>query len=106
MNHTPPPWMVEPINDGKTFQITTMEATGFQVVCETSPDNSPERQKADAEHIVQTANAFKFIKMIARFTQDGEIVDGEEFSLEADDSIDTLRDLIDQARAIIAGTPQ
>jgi len=50
--------------------------------------------------------AMEFIERIAAFTQDGEIVedDGEVYrhTLEADDSIDTLRDLIDQARTIIA----
>jgi hypothetical protein len=29
------PWMVEPINDGETYQVTTGERTGFVVICET-----------------------------------------------------------------------
>jgi hypothetical protein len=40
--------------------------------------------------------------MIARMTQDGEEVDGEEFVIENDDAVDTVNDLIDQARALTA----
>lgn len=47
-----------------------------------------------------------FVKRIAEFRQDGEVVedDGEvyHFELEADDCIDCVRDLIDDARALIA----
>ena len=42
--------------------------------------------------------------MIARMTQDGEEVDGEEFVMENDDAVDTVNDLIDQARALTATT--
>ncbi len=32
---TPGPWIVEPINDGETYQVTTAEDSGFSVICET-----------------------------------------------------------------------
>lgn len=35
LSSTPGPWMVEPINDGETYQITTSEDTGFVVIAET-----------------------------------------------------------------------
>ena len=36
MSSTLGPWMVEPINDGDSYQITTCHSTGFAVLAETS----------------------------------------------------------------------
>lgn len=36
MSSTLGPWMVEPINDGESYQITTCHSTGFAVLAETS----------------------------------------------------------------------
>jgi hypothetical protein len=41
------------------------------------------------------------IEMIARLTKDGEEVDGRVFVMENDDAVNTLNDLIDEAREII-----
>lgn len=39
-SHTPGPWIVEPINDGQTYQITTTDRTGFAVIAETPIDGT------------------------------------------------------------------
>ena len=48
-----------------------------------------------------TAEFYDFVALISRMTQDGEEIDGEEFVMENDDAVDTVNDLIDQARALI-----
>lgn len=35
-------WMVEPINNGRTYQITTTERTRFVVIAETTEDALPD----------------------------------------------------------------
>jgi hypothetical protein len=58
--------------------------------------------KANARLIALSPDLHAFAAMIARMTQDGEEVDGEEFVMENDDAVDTVNDLIDQARALTA----
>lgn len=48
--HTPGPWMVEPINSGETYQITTTERTAFAVIAETPVDGTG-RDEANAQLI-------------------------------------------------------
>jgi hypothetical protein len=52
----------------------------------------------------EVATANPLIEMIARLTKDGEEVDGNEFIMENDDAVNTLNDLIDEARALVNQT--
>ncbi len=42
-----------------------------------------------------------FVVMVADLTKDGETVDGKEWVMENDDAVDTLHELISQARLIL-----
>lgn len=58
--------------------------------------------KEDANLIGISPDLLKFAAQIARMTQDGEEVNGEEFCMENDDAVSTLNALIDEARALTA----
>ena len=49
-----------------------------------------------------TQNLLTFVQTIARMTQDGEEIDGEEFVMENDDAVSTVNGLIEEARTLIA----
>ena len=49
MSSTPGPWMVEPINDGESYQITTCHSTGFAVLAETSLKGDADRMAASPD---------------------------------------------------------
>lgn len=42
-----------------------------------------------------------FVKQVAAFNYDGELVDGEAFLMENDDAVDTLNALIHEARKVV-----
>lgn len=44
--HTAGPWIVEPINDGLTYQVTTAEGDGFTVICETPGGDDADKANA------------------------------------------------------------
>lgn len=43
---TPGPWMVEPINDGETYQVTTVGETDFIVICESEWGGTEDERNA------------------------------------------------------------
>ena len=49
MSSTPGPWMVEPINDGESYQITTCHSTGFAVLAETLLKGDADRMAASPD---------------------------------------------------------
>ena len=49
MSSTPGPWMVEPINDGDSYQITTCHSTGFAVLAETLLKGDADRMAASPD---------------------------------------------------------
>ena len=49
MSSTLGPWMVEPINDGDSYQITTCHSTGFSVLAETSLKGDADRMAASPD---------------------------------------------------------
>jgi hypothetical protein len=49
MSSIPGPWMVEPINDGDSYQITTCHSTGFSVLAETSLKGDAYRMAASPD---------------------------------------------------------
>lgn len=46
--------------------------------------------------------AMGLVQALSRCTLDGEEIDGQEFIMESDDAIETLSDVVRQARAIVA----
>lgn len=60
--HIPGPWMVEPINSGETYQITTSESRRFTVVAETPVDPTG-RCGANARRIVACVNALESLSI-------------------------------------------
>ena len=56
---------------------------------------------AHREDETPEAKALDMIKLIAKFTKDGEKLDGEDFILENDDAVAAFHDMIDEARAIV-----
>ena len=70
----------------------------------TDREDSDSEVDANARLIALSPDLYAFAAMIARMTQDGEEVDGEEFVMENDDAVATVNDLIDQARTLTATT--
>ena len=75
MSSTPGPWMVEPINDGDSYQITTCHSTGFAVLAETllkgdadrmaaSPDLAAVVQAFIAWYDDQNGNTYRLDKIV------------------------------------------
>lgn len=53
------------------------------------------------QHALDPDKLRQFVQTIARMTQDGEEVDGEEFVMENDDAVSTVNRLIDEARKLL-----
>ncbi len=96
--HTPGPWIIP---EGKQLISAKDADCGRFTICVMKNNHRPE-QTANARLIASSPDLYAFAAMIARMTQDGEEVDGEEFILENDDAVATVYDLIDQARALTA----
>ena len=52
--------------------------------------------------IFTTPDLLAFVTAVAGMTQDGEAIEGREFVLENDDPVDTLNQLIDEMRQLVA----
>lgn len=62
--NTPGPWMVEPIDGGLTYQVTTSEETGFKVICETGWGDDVDA--ANARLIAAAPDLLKALGVIIR----------------------------------------
>jgi len=98
IQHTPGPWTIKSTGDYQEIHpadnkfFTIAKVTGFD----------SHEANANARLIALSPDLYAFAAMIARMTQDGEEVDGEEFVMENDDAVATVYGLIDQARALTA----
>jgi hypothetical protein len=92
ITHTPGPWGIAA--DGAVISQTTGKEIHW-------PRDASKEDGANARLIAASPELYEFAAMIARMTQDGEEVDGEEFVLENDDAVDTVNDF-HQARALAA----
>jgi hypothetical protein len=96
--HTPGPWIIP---DGKQLISAKGADCGRFTICVMNNHHRPE-QSANARLIALSPDLYAFAAMIARMTQDGEEVDGEEFVMENDDAVATVNGLIDHARSLTA----
>ena len=92
MAHTSGPWMVEPINDGLTFQVTTSEDEGFKVICETPCGDSED--EANAHLSAAGPDMLAALKAADRFMGSFE---GDEMQDEIDERIALVRAAIAKA---------
>lgn len=63
--YTAGPWMVEPISNGLTYQVTTSEQTGFKVICET--DWGDDVDAANARLIAAAPALLKAVTELSAF---------------------------------------
>ncbi len=55
-------WIVEPINDGQSYQITTAESTGFRVIAETDSEANARLFAAAPDLLVAVQRCLNFIE--------------------------------------------
>jgi hypothetical protein len=60
-------------------------------------------QDAHALLIVKSPARQDFITQVANLIQDGQLVEGEKFVMKNDDAVETLNNLISQARLLLKG---
>jgi hypothetical protein len=95
--HTPGPWIVEPINDGQTYQITTSERTGFTIIAETETGNSSDKANAS----LMAAAPEMFALLVRLEAQFGQAIDNDA-PISGSEAVEFLSELVPQARAVIA----
>ena len=76
--HTPEPWIVEPINNGETYQITSGEDTDFTIIAETPSGTSVD--KANAHLMAQAPSLLKILKRLDRMTRGVDWLDSEAYA--------------------------
>ena len=62
------------------------------------------RDSGPVAHVTADSSAIAFVRTTAALVKDGEDVAGEPFDMPSDQAVDTLADLINEARAIIASS--
>lgn len=63
--HSPGPWMVEPINGGQTYQITSAESRHFAVIAETPVDGTG-ADEANARLIAAAPELLAALEVVRR----------------------------------------
>jgi len=103
------PWSLDFYRDG-TEDVTAIRDAHEDYLVTSRPFRLPEGDDpvpltlAAIQVMAAAPDLLTFVSTIARMTQDGEEIDGREFVMENDDAVDTLNQLIDSARHLLAET--